>query len=217
MPAKDSKLGELSAFFNGATNRIWSRMENPYWHPEEKSHIVNTDDVRLLAFDIFNIVRASLSMMGAGIEAEDEEGDTPTPSEELHYHYAEVQLSKSLLQFAVLMRTLDDYWSDYGHEDYVEKIAKFNKDSYFGRLTFDEKTTDLSLREAFNKIIHARDVRPVYDSDDDRKDPNARWGMDGQIELLGELRGKKWEVALIVFNLLDTALELIDFVDDLNS
>lgn len=191
-------------------------MENPYWHPEEKPHIVNTDDVRLLAFNIFNILRASLSVAGSRTYAEDgddEEGDLITPSDKLHYDYAEVQLSKSLLQFAVLMRTLDDYWLDYGHGDYLNKIEKINRDDAVGSLNSE----DLSLREAFNKIIHARDVRLVYDSDDDRNDPDARWGMDGQIELQGELRGKKWEVVIYVENLLDTALELIDFVDELNS
>jgi hypothetical protein len=192
-------------------------LENPYWHPDEKSHIVNTDDVRLLAFDIFNIVRASMSMMGAGIEAEHGETDAPTPSEEVHYLYSEIQLSKSLLHFAVLMRTLDDYWSDYGHEDYNQKIVELNRDSKFGTLLFDEKPAGFTLREAFNKIIHARDVRPVYHTDDDRSDPSARWGMGGQIELQGELRGKKWEVAINVFGLLDAALELIDSVDDLKS
>jgi len=195
-------------------------MENPYWHPEEKSHIVNTDDVRLLAFNIFNIVRASLSVAGSRTYAEDEddeEGDLITPSDKLHYDYAEVQLSKSLLQFAVLMRTLDDYWSNYGHEDYNNKIEEINKVDAVGSFTSEKKTQDLSLREAFNKIIHARDIRLVYGSEDDRSDPDARWGMDGQIELQGELRGKNWQVVIYIENLLDTALMLIDFVDDLNS
>jgi hypothetical protein len=195
-------------------------MENPYWHPEEKPHIVNTDDVRLLAFNIFNILRASLSVAGSRIDAEDdedEEADTLTPSDKLHYDYAEVQLSKCLLQFAVLMRTLDDYWSNYGHEDYIDKIAEINKDNAVGNFISEKKTEDLSLREAFNKIIHARDVRLVYGSEGDRNDPNTLWGMDGQVELQGELRGKNWEVVIFVENLLDAALEVIDFVDELNS
>jgi hypothetical protein len=190
-------------------------LDNPYWHPDEKNHIVSTDDVRLLAFNIFNIVRASISM--SGVEVEDGEVDSPTPSEEVHYLYSEIQLSKSLLQFAVLMRTLDDYWSDYGHEDYIQKIVEINQINRFGELTVDANPVGFPLREAFNKIIHARDVRPIYHTDNDRNDPSARWGMSGQIELQGELRGKQWEVALNVFELLDAALELVDFVDDLSS
>ncbi|MEG3618739.1 hypothetical protein V5T82_09750 [Magnetovibrio sp. PR-2] len=192
-------------------------MENPYWHPEEKSHIVNTDDVRLLAFDMFNIVRTSMGMVGGDLEAEDKEGDVTTQSEDLHYHYAEAQLSKNLLQFSILMRTLDDYWSDYGHEDYIDKIGKLNADYDFGMLNSDTKSDVLSFREAFNKIIHARDIRPVYSSEHDRNDPEARWGMDGQIELQGEYHGKNWDVLIHIFDLLDGTLELIDFVDELNS
>lgn len=91
-------------------------MDNPYWHPEEKNHTVNGDDIRLLAFDIFNIVRASMSMMGDGLHEQPDEDDDrePSPVEALHYLYAEPELSKKLLQLSILLRTLDDYWLDYG-------------------------------------------------------------------------------------------------------
>jgi hypothetical protein len=75
----------------------------------------------------------------------------------------------------------------------------------------------VTLREALNKIIHARDVRPVYDSEDSRDDPNARWGMDGQIELEGALRKAEWQATVNIFELLDGAVELIDLVDELCS
>lgn len=157
-------------------------------------------------------------MMGLGSEGEVEQEDkAPSLIEQLHYDMAEIKLSKALLQLAVMVRTVDDYWTDYGHEDYVAKVAALNKDSSFGTLTIGEKTSELNLREAMNKIIHARDVRPVYDSEDSRDDPEARWGMDGQLELMGALRKAEWRATVNIFELLDGVVELIDLVDELNS
>lgn len=191
-------------------------MENPYWHPEEKSHVISCDDVRLVAFEIFNIVRSSLSMVGLGSDGEEErEEKVPGPTEQLHYELAEIKLSKTLLQLAVMVRTADDYWTDYGHEDYVAKVEALNKDTQFGTLTIGDKTSKLSLREALNKIIHARDVRPVYFSEDSRDDPEARWGMDGQLELMGTLGKAEWQATMHIFELLDGVVELIDLVDEL--
>ena len=193
-------------------------MENPYWHPEEKSHVINTDDIRSVAFDVFTIVRSSLSMVGlSGVDEEDREEKTPSPIEHLHYELAEIKLSKALLQIAVMVRTVDDFWTDYGHEDYVAKVETLNKDNSFGTQTIGDKTSDLSLREALNKIIHARDVRPVYDSEDIRDDPEARWGMDGQLELKGAMRKIEWQATVNIFELLDGVVELIDQIDELYS
>jgi hypothetical protein len=53
-------------------------MENPYWHPEEKRHVVNGDDVRDLAFDIFNIIRASAALKAeSGLRAAEEDVAEP--------------------------------------------------------------------------------------------------------------------------------------------
>jgi len=193
-------------------------MDNPYWHPKKKGHVINGDDVRLVAFDVFNIVRASLSMTGEGIEG-GEDGDEKALSriERLHFELAEIKLSNAILQLAVMVRTIDDIWTDKGNEHYFAKIDALNKDHNFGWLASGDRSTDLTLREALNKVIHARDVRPVYDSEDDRDDPNARWGMDGQIELKGALRKVEWEATVNIFELLDGVVKLIDLVDELNS
>jgi hypothetical protein len=123
--------------------------DNPYWHPEEKSHVINSDDVRMVAFEVFNIVRASLSMMGDGSADEDgEEEKAPSQIEQLHYELAEIKLSKALLQLAVMVRTVDDFWTDYGHQDYVAKVEALNEDNDFGILTTGEKSSNLTLREA---------------------------------------------------------------------
>lgn len=192
-------------------------MENPYWHPEEKNHVVDFDEVRSLSFDVFNIVRTSMSMMGQGEPNDSDEDGEPTSVETVHYQLAEVELSKKLMRIAVLMRTLDDYWSDGGHEDYVKKLADLNNDSGVGWVVKSKNVEDLSLREAFNKIIHAADIRLVYETEDDKDKDTARWGMDGQLELNGQHRKEKWEVTVNLFPFLEAVIDLVDFVDDLQS
>lgn len=34
-------------------------MENPYWHPEVKPHSVDTESVRALLFEIYNLITTS--------------------------------------------------------------------------------------------------------------------------------------------------------------
>lgn len=185
-------------------------MSNPYWHPDYKPHTVDFDEIRQVAFDTFNIVRASGSMMGQGLDPEEDELNDPSPSEKLHFERAEAQLSKNLLRLAVLMRTLDDVLSLAQNEAYSSKARELGAQNSIGSLN----DTELSLREALNKIIHAEDVRPVYDSDDDRESPHCRWGMDGQLELVGTFRGTEWHATINLFELIDTILELIEFVEE---
>jgi len=186
-------------------------MENPYWHPQYKPHIVEPDELRLLAFEIFGIVRASMSMAGSGMEPDEDEDLEPTELEQLFYKSAETELSKKLLRLAVLMRTLDDYFA--GDEDYAEAMAEF-KDQIGAAFEWEKSPeSEFTLRDAFNKIIHAVDVRPVYHSDDDRENEHARWGMDGQLELEGTWQGKKWHVVVNMIPLLEAVVALADFIE----
>lgn len=192
-------------------------MNNPYWQPEDKAHVVDPDEVRRIAFEIFNIVMASASLAGDGVEPDEDEGAAAkdrTPIANLHFEMAETELSKNLLRLSMLMRSLDDYFALDADDAYSQKLEEINAGNDIGTLDVGERSATLPLREAFNKIIHARDVRPVYDSDDERDDPKARWGMDGEIELRGSHRGADWVATLNVTGLLDAVVELVDFVDE---
>jgi hypothetical protein len=191
-------------------------MDNPYWHAEDKTHVVDFDEVRQIVVASFNTVRASLSMMGRGVEPDEDEDREPSPAEKLHYELAETQLSQNLLRLAVLIRTLDDICSFDKDEAYSKKVTELNADNDIGTVTTGDKTDNLTLREAFNKIIHAGDVRPVYETDDDRDDPYARWGMDGRLELKGTFRGTDWDATVNIFELLDAVAELVDLVEEEN-
>lgn len=191
---------------------IWY-MKNPYWHPDEKNHVVDPYEVLELAVDVFNIVRSSMSMQSDGADKDIDEDYEPTPIEQAHYDWAESQLSRKLLRISVLLRTLDDYLSDRRHKDYIKLVSQLNKESNFGTLDIKKKSTDLKFREVLNKIIHAADIRPVYETEDASDDKQARWGMDGQLELTGKYRKDKWIAVVYLVPFLDSVVELMDAVE----
>jgi hypothetical protein len=67
-------------------------MENPYWHPEGKNHVVNGDEVRGLVFDIFNIVRASMALMVDAGDKDEFDDVQPTSVEQVQFLEAVVDL-----------------------------------------------------------------------------------------------------------------------------
>ena len=68
-----------------------------------------------------------------------------------------------------------------------------------------------TIRECSNKIIHAEDVRPTYETQDNRHDPEARWGMTGMIELQGVLRREEWSIDIVLPAYLEGILNLVRF------
>ncbi|WP_143523867.1 hypothetical protein [Rhizobium rhizosphaerae] len=189
-------------------------MENPYWHEDYKPHLVDKAELKILCFDINNIVTASASQQGSGeVLEEGEEKPGFSFIERLMYEMAEAELSKKLLRLALLVRTFDDTLlrSDVADEysSYKKEIEERNNG--FG-VTFEGKDGQTNtIRECCNKIIHADDVRPVYDTDDDRDDPKARWGMDGTLELEGEQGKTVWRISIFIIDLIEAILELIDY------
>ena len=135
---------------------------------------------------------------------------------QLHHGYAEKELCRKLLELAVLVRTFDDIASlSPRAEEYREHARKTSGRDEIGDLTVaDEDVTGLSLREACNKIIHAQEIRAVYDDVVEFSGDalvNRRWFCDGQIELKGTQLGKKWEASVYVYNFAETVLERIQF------
>jgi hypothetical protein len=97
-----------------------------------------------------------------------------------------------------------------------EKFAKENDSGdYIGVLDGKDK---FSLREACNKIIHAKEVRLIYERADQYviESENSKLGQDiwyltGEIELSGKLKGKEWQSVLNTQPFLETVLGLIKF------
>lgn len=190
-------------------------MDNPYWHDDYKPHLVDRDEIRRLCFEIFSIVRASTTQQGSGIILDEgEEREEFTILEQLFFRMAEAELSRHLLRLALLIRTFDDAMARSDDATAYElHCKKIEEETEFGTVYKGREDITKRIRECCNKIIHAEDVRPVYETEDDRDDPNATWGMTCTLELEGVVRDKPWQIAIYLPTYLEGVLELIGFGD----
>jgi hypothetical protein len=188
-------------------------MENPYWHDEFKPHLIDRVEIRLLCFEIDSIVAGSMSRQGSGMDLEQDESPEFSILDQLCFRMAESELSKRLLRLALLVRTFDDTMSrsedPSPYDMHRKRIEEDHSD--FGAVHQGPENTTKTLRECSNKIVHAEDLRPVYDTEDDRADPNAMWGMDGTLELYGKRSCEPWHITIYLRSYLEGVLELIQF------
>lgn len=190
-------------------------MRNPYWHPEIKPHQTDRSEIRRLCFEIVSIVLASIGRQGQGdIDFEDGDGFVISRLDNLCHEISEAEISKRLLWLALIVRTFDETMGQSdedgayrAHRDRCEESAEF------GTVFEGKEGTTQKVRECCNKIIHALDFRPTYDSDDERESSNCRWGMTGEIELEGIQGGKSWSISLWIIPFLEGVLALIEFGD----
>jgi hypothetical protein len=185
--------------------------ENPYWHSEGQTHSVDLAAVRRICFEVFNIFTASASLV-EGLEFVDEGEEPEYPSLlSLHHEMAEPRAMEQLLRLAMLVRTYDDIMNESDDADGYAKHAKETAgEDYIGTLD----TGRFNLREACNKIIHAREVRPIYDdveyqSADGKK--TKAWHLRGEIEFAGAFNKKEWNAVLYVPHFLEIALDRVSF------
>jgi hypothetical protein len=65
------------------------------------------------------------------------------------------------------------------------------------RISYDTRGSEiLSLRESFNKIIHATQVS--VDFAESETEPDNTYFWDGQVQLVGTFKGKEWSHQLCV-------------------
>ena len=192
-------------------------MESPYWQTEGQGHHLDLSGLKLICFELLNLIEASRAVVQRfdDMEAEEERRfDTKTqPLIALHIELSDVQIRKHLLQLALFARTYDDLMRD--SEDaraYNEHASKFDGDDTLGWISEGR----LGLREACNKIIHAQEIRPAYD----RLDRTVIEGQDneetlifltGEVELKGMRNAKGWEGAIYLTPFIETVLERISF------
>jgi hypothetical protein len=185
-------------------------MENPYHQVELKPHHLDRAEARVTCFDIFNIVAASQTLGGEFEMAEQETDTEPSSLFKLHHDLAETRLSQLLLRLAVFVRTFDDVMREAAPELYDLHVAATDGANFIG----DLDGTDLRLREACNKIIHAIDFRPVYDHADREQvegEVHRVWFMTGEIEIGGMRGSHQWRATLVVQNFLEVTLERVAF------
>lgn len=188
-------------------------MTNPYWHDEFKPHLTDRGEIRLLCFEIHNIVASSASRQGLGLDPNDDEEDATYPEiDNLCFAISEAELSKRLLRLALLVRTFDDTLRRNDRsEEYLLHRKGIEEEANLGAVLQGPHDLANTIRECSNKIIHAEDVRPVYHTEDDSDHPKARWGMDGTLELCGARGKEDWQITIFVQDYLEAVLELISF------
>jgi hypothetical protein len=195
-------------------------MDNPYWTSDGQEHYVNLNTIKSLCFEICNIFEASKSLaneMTASEYADEEVAKIENfPLMTLHQELAFKKSSELLLQIALLVRTYDDQMANSEKSVEFKKFAKKNDSGdYIGVLDGKDK---FYLREACNKIIHAQEVRPLYERADQYviESENSELGQDiwyltGEIELSGKFNRKEWEAVVYTQPFLETVLGLIQF------
>ena len=196
-------------------------MDNPYWSSDGQRHHIDLESIRLLCFELLSLFEASKSLTEefdlVESEGERELTEADVPLLRLHQRYAFVQTSKALLQLALVVRTYDDQMRESERaEDYARHIKEHDDGHYIGTFHGSE---EFSLRESCNKIIHAREVRPLYERVDrvftdavrDGKEGQDIWYLTGEIELNGKHLGKDWQAVLHLQPFIEVVLAVVEF------
>jgi len=196
--------------------------DNPYWQGD-KPHIFDAEKIEELCLSAFETYSTSTSLYAQYVvEDEDHEDEGNSQACLLthpsligkHREKAEVKISSALLSLAVAFRTFYDTLEEGDAvKEYVDK--NFDAD-FLCWMEPDRKRNKTSLREACNKIIHARDVRPVYDKIDD-VGANEIWMMDGVVELQTDEKGKEWCVSIILPDFLEAIMDFTKYYQSVNT
>lgn len=195
-------------------------MDNPYWKSDGQEHYVNLNTVKLLCFELANIFEASNTLYHGMTAADYADKEAlridDFPLVKLHQDLAFQRSSELLLQLSVLIRTYDDQMKGAEASEKYRSFSKGNDTGdYIGTLQGKDK---FYLREACNKIIHAREIRPLYERADnyvfesnDKEVGQDVWYLTGEVELSGKHREKIWDAELHVQAFLEVILGQIEF------
>lgn len=193
-------------------------MDNPYWLSEGQRHHVNLEAIRLLCFELLCISEASQPLVKSMEDIELEEGHQISEADlsllRLHQRYAFNQLSKALLQLALMVRTYDDQMRDSEIcAEYLKHLDSIDQ----GHVGILDGDGSLPLRVACNKVIHAIEVRPLFERLDrqinDQGLDQDLWYLTGEIELVGRQQGNPWRATLHLHQFLDLILDSISLGD----
>ena len=114
-----------------------------------------------------------------------------------------VIVSNNLIEIAIKVRMLEDFIRleldeddilDPAGIDLKKKDEEARSGLEIGR--FVEGQGTLTLRESFNKIVHATDAKLIWAEPEDTEEEVEWWC--GEYSLFGRMRGKVWHVELYV-------------------
>lgn len=154
-------------------------------------HLLNIDGISESLFLLQNLVHGSQSFCAKHqISRENEE----TKSEfdwEYYFQWLKSISCEHLIKISIKMRMLEDILES-NVEDIDIKMLDTDSRKGLNLGYFHEGTEILTLRESWNKVIHAIDIRFQWD---DKKDYEV-W--NGKILLSGKKGNKEWKLELDV-------------------
>lgn len=196
-------------------NEAFILAKNPYWHPEVKPHVFDPDKVEELCLIAFEAFTTSSTLYSQFVSEDEEERSTQMTYPSLmgkHRDKAETRINSVLLTLALSYRTLEDSFEDDKQlKQFIDQTL-----TNHGQMLhwYGDNKGKTSLREVCNKIIHATDIRHVYDFEEEMN--GKIWMMDGAIELEGILKKEPWNVSFILPDFLEGILDISNFVTSLN-
>ena len=187
-----------------------SARENPYWQEGFKNHIVDKPLFIRSLLSVNSLIIASRYYVSDHYAACEEAEESYDPDDNLtlvyHHKNSERIITDLLLSIAVSMRTADD-------------VAKSNPDSdvycQFSDVVGERciNMENPTLRRACNKIIHAADLRFIYERNDDHD--HELWYMTGEIELTSYNSDRSpWQYNLYATEFVEACFEWLEFLKD---
>lgn len=186
--------------------------DNPYFHGD-KPHVFDAEKVEELCLTAFEVFSTSTCLYDQYV---DDEGEDPDDEGNISAHLthpsligkhrekAEVKISSALLSLAVAFRTLYDTLET---DDAVKQFVDKNSDADLLSWRSKPKKYKTTLREACNKIIHARGVRYVYQKTYNQFEGET-YMMDGIVELCTDEKDKEWKVSFILPDFLEAIMDV---------
>ena len=113
-----------------------------------------------------------------------------------YYGHLKNIISRVLIETSISCRILDDVLSknpEYSAVNLNTLLAKSIKNPDLGIVLSGD--FELTLRESFNKLVHASDMNLCYDSQVSMSNKSYKY-WTGSVDLFGEHKGQEWTLML---------------------
>lgn len=122
-------------------------------------------------------------------------------------------VSSSLIESSIQCRMLSDTLQKDSEELEVD-LKSFDKQATEGLVLGSvlEGAVKLSLRESFNKLIHATEMTLGYDTQCNDQMDYQYW--TGEVDIEGHYQGEKWVIAMEIFSWSQAVQRFLALVED---
>jgi hypothetical protein len=187
----------------------WAR-SNILKTPDTNKHVIDVYNTQRNVFNLLNLCYGFSALLGdRDIEERDEEDLSSSLLLKKYASFFEKEATSLLINIAANCRVLDDQLRDT--ESSIDANS-FVNDEEIGTLEIDDAgsqvNTELTLREAFNKIIHA-----TYISHEIIVEEEVVYYIP-EVNLTGKLGKKEWTASI---NILPFCITVFNFLDSVQS